>query len=95
MPSGHKHTEELKITQTGTHISAVTTLGDDCVPTGHESFNGTVTGNSGKVRSWLGTPGSQPILSYSDEDLKILDANRFTVSGTGNNLKVTRVTTPN
>lgn len=94
-PAGIKHTEGLQITQDGTHISAVKTLGDDCVPTGHESFNGTVTGNSGKVRSWLGAPGDQPILSASDEDLVILDANTFTVSGPGNNLKVTRVTTPN
>jgi hypothetical protein len=76
-------------------IAGVKTLGDACVPTGHESFNGTVTGNSGKVRSWLGTPGSQPVLSSSDEDLKMLDANTFTVSGQGNNLKVTRVTAPN
>ena len=94
-PAGIKHTERLQITQDGTHISAVKTLGDDCVPTGHESFNGTVTGNSGKVRSWLGSPGYQPILSPSEEDLAIRDANTFTVSGPGNNLTVTRVTTPN
>src|SRR6478609_6100023 len=62
-PAGTKHTERLQITQDGTHISAMKTLGDDCIQTGHESFSGTVTGNSGKVRSWLGAPGYQPILA--------------------------------
>lgn len=94
-PTGVKHTERLQITQDGTHISAVKTLGDNCIPTGHESFSGTVTGNSGKVQSWLGAPGYQPVLSSSDEDLVILDANTFKVSGTGNNLTATRVTNSN
>ena len=94
-PAGVKHTEQLQITQSGSHISAVKTLGDDCVKTGHESFVGTVSGNSGKVRSWLGAVGYDPILSTSDENLVIKDANTFTVSGVGNNLTVTRVTTSN
>jgi hypothetical protein len=92
-PGGTKHTERLQITQDGTHVSAVKTVGDDCIQTGHESFSGTVTGNSGKVRSWLGAPGHQPILASGDDNLVILDANTFTVHGPGNNLKVTRVTT--
>jgi hypothetical protein len=94
-PAGVKHTERLQITQTGTQISAVKTLGDDCVPTGHESFNGTVTGNSGKVRVWGAQPGSQPTLG-SSEDLVILDANTFKVSSAwAPTLHVTRVTTQN
>ncbi len=94
-PAGTKHTERLQITQDGTHISAVKTLGDDCVPTGHESFNGTVTGNSGKLRFWTGAPGYQPILGADDEDLVIRDANTFVMSGPAGNYKLTRATTPN
>ena len=93
-PQGVKHTEQVRITHDGTYISAVKLQGDECVGTGHESFNGTVTGNSGKVRSWIGAAGMQPILS-SEGDLKILDANTFTVNCPGNNIKLTRVTTPN
>ena len=97
-PAGVKHTERVQITQDGTHISAVKTLGDDCVPTGHESFTGTVTGNSGKVQYWGAQPGSQPTLSSSQDNLVILDANTFTASGTAiveTILRYTRVTTAN
>jgi hypothetical protein len=97
-PAGVKHTERLQITQNGTQISAVKTLGDNCVPTGHESFHGTVTGNSGKVQYWGGQPGSQPTLSSTQDNLVIVDANTFTVSGAAiveSILRYTRVTTAN
>jgi hypothetical protein len=94
-PGGTKHTERLLITQNGTQISAVKTAGDDCVPTGHESFRGTVTGNSGKVQFWTGLPGIQPILGADNESLVIQDANTFVMSGPAGNYKLTRATTPN
>jgi hypothetical protein len=92
-PGGTKHTEQLLITQNGAQISAVKTAGDDCVPTGHESFHGTVTGNSGKVAFWLGAPGYQPILTAANEDLTIQDANTVLMSGPGGNYKLTRIAT--
>lgn len=94
-PGGTKHTEQLQITQNGSQISAVKTAGDDCVPTGHESFRGTITGNSVKVAFWLGAPGYQPILSPANEDLVIQDANTFVMSGPGGNYQVTRIATSN
>ncbi len=99
-PAGVKHTERLRIAQDGTHISAVKTLGDDCVPTGHESFSGNVTGKVGSVRLWTATPGGQPTLGSADLELTIQDANTFTLTCpatlfSGCKYKVTRVTTPN
>jgi hypothetical protein len=100
-PVGVKHTERLRITQDSTRVSAVKTLGDDCVPTGHESFNGTVnvTGTFGTVRLWTAPPGGQPTL-VDNVNLVSQDANTFSLScpatlfSQGCNYKVTR-TTPN
>jgi len=96
-PANVKHTERVRITQEGAHISAVKTDGDDCVPTGHESFNGTVVGKSGTVRYWTATPGGQPTLGPADVNLTVQDANTFTLSCSPTlftrncNLKMTRV----
>jgi hypothetical protein len=84
-PGGTKHNEQLLITQNGSLISAVKTAGDDCVPTGHESFTGTVTGNSGMMRFWTGAPGVQPFLGAANEELVIQDANTFFLSGPAGN----------
>jgi hypothetical protein len=92
-PGGTKHTEQLQITQNGAQISAVKTAGDDCVPTGHESFNGTVIGNSGMMRFWTGAPGYQPVLGAANESLMIQDANTVVMSGPAGNYKLTRATT--
>jgi hypothetical protein len=94
-PGGTKHNEQLLITQNGSLISAVKTAGDDCVPTGHESFTGTVTGNSGMMRFWTGAPGVQPFLGAANEELVIQDANTFFLSGPAGNYTVTRATTSN
>jgi uncharacterized protein YgiM (DUF1202 family) len=94
-PGGTKHNEQLLITQNGSQISAVKTAGDDCVPTGHESFTGTVTGNSGMMRFWTGAPGVQPFLGAANEKLVIQDANTFVRSGPAGNYTVTRATTSN
>lgn len=99
-PAGIKHTERLQITQIETHISATKTLGDDCVPTGHESFSGTVGLTSGGVRLWVGTPGGQPSLG-PNANLKVLDANTFelicpaSVFNAGCAYKFTRASNPN
>lgn len=98
-PANVKHSERVRITQTGTHISAVKTVGDDCVPAGHESFNGIVSRTSGTVRYWTGLPGGRPSLGADNVNLEIRDANTFSLvcSPTlfaGNcNLKFSRVTT--
>jgi hypothetical protein len=98
-PAGIKHSERLRITQDGTRISAVKTAGDDCVPTGHESFSGTVVGTSGMVRLWTATPGGQPTLGADNVNLVIQDANTFsltcpaTLSASNCNIKLTRATT--
>jgi hypothetical protein len=93
-PGGTKHTEQLLISQTGSQISAVKTAGDDCVPTGHESFTGTLTGNPAMMRFWTGAPGFQPVLGAPDEKLVIQDANTFLLSGPAGNYTVTRATAP-
>lgn len=98
-PAGVKHTERVRITQDGTHISAVKTVGDDCVPAGHESFNGTVARTSGTVRYWTGLPGGQPTLGTANVNLTIQNANAFsltcpaTLFSANCNLKFTRSTT--
>lgn len=98
-PANVKHTERVRITQTGTHISAVKTVGDDCVPAEHESFNGTVSRTSGTVRYWTGLPGGQPTLGTDNVNLEIHDANTFslvcsaTLFTANCSLKFRRVTT--
>jgi hypothetical protein len=94
MSSGHK-------TYRTAAISAVKTVGDDCVPTGHESFSSTVVGTSGMVRLWTAPPGGPATLGADNVNLVSQDANTFSLScpatlfSRGCNYKVTRATTPN
>jgi hypothetical protein len=82
-PALVRHTETFRITQSGEHIAAVKTVGDKCVPAGHETFSGTMHGREGQVDIWLGAPGGTPAIALRNQKLTVSAPDRFTVSFNG------------
>ena len=78
------------------------TVGDDCVPTEHETFTGNVNPkrDHGMERFWTGLPGGQPTLAPDNAEFMAQDANTFTLAGPATlfakpiNQKFTRTTKP-
>jgi hypothetical protein len=85
-----RHTETVRITQTGEHLDAVKTVGDRCVTAGHQTFTGTVHGNGGRVDIWLGTPGGPPAIGLRNQRLSVQSPDRFTISFNGSPVTFTR-----
>ena len=69
--------------ETGSHIVATKTAGDDCVHTGHVSFLGTMSGKTGVVGFWTASEGGTPGLGQQTQPLQVENANRFTVEFPG------------
>jgi hypothetical protein len=82
-PSGIPHHETVSIVETGSHIVATKTAGDDCVHTGHVSFLGTMSGKTGVVGFWTASEGGTPGLGQPTQPLQVENANRFTVEFPG------------
>lgn len=78
--NGQEPDEEIRITAHASYIVAVKTRGDDCVPSGHRTWQGMMSGNaiSGEIFASNG-PRSLPILPYPIQ-LTVIDKNRINSS---------------
>jgi hypothetical protein len=89
-PAGVYHQEVVDVVQRGVHVVATKVVGDDCVSSGHRTFQGTVFGMHGRVDGWLGSPGLTPAIGVRDAPLTVIGPNRFTVTMAGESLVYTR-----
>lgn len=82
--------ETVRIVQTGSHIVATKTHGDDCVKSGHVSFQGDIHGKKGLVDYWLASLGGAPTLALFNQPLSVTNSDRFTVTFEGRTVVYTR-----
>ena len=73
---------------------ATKVIGDNCVGTGHRTFEGTVTGANGRVDGWVGAPGVAPAIGVRGAPLTVVGPNKFTVMLAGESVSYTRAPTP-
>ena len=80
-PAGVHHTEEIRVVQHGTSVVATKITGDQCVPAGHITFEGTLHGNSGAVSIYVSSPGASPTLRGGCTTLKVLTRTKMEETG--------------
>jgi hypothetical protein len=82
-PVGVRHTEIVDIDERGSQLTATKVVGDLCVPAGHVSFTGEVSGRSGLVAFWAAQLGGVPTLGPQTQQLHVISEGRFTVQFAG------------
>ncbi len=77
------HHETFDLVQSGSHVVATKTVGDQCIAAGHVTFTATVKGNSGTAQFYVATPGGRPTLGSPNQPLHIVSAQQFTIGFAG------------
>lgn len=77
---GTRYLELIAITQQGQQIVAQKVSGDPCVPAGYKTFQGVLTGNSGQLTCFGGTP-QRPASGSFPGTLRMITAESFEACG--------------
>ncbi len=89
-PAGVIHHEVIDIAQHGSRLTATKVVGDKCVGSGHRTFQGVLTGTTGRVDCWLGSIGVTATIAVRNAPLTVLTPNKFTVAFAGDTITYTR-----
>jgi hypothetical protein len=93
-PPGVLHAETFRIVQEDTHVVATKVVGDNCVPSGHDTFEGTVVDHAGTVDFWMGAEGGTPAIALRGAQLTVIDPSHFRVVVPGGDLTYVRTDEP-
>jgi hypothetical protein len=82
-PVGVRHLETVEIEQRGSQLTATKVIGDQCIPGGHVTFTGELSGDSGLVAFWAAQAGGVPMLGPRTQPLRVTGRNQFTAQFAG------------
>jgi hypothetical protein len=88
------HHELFDVLESGTTIVGVKVVGDDCVPAGRVSFQGTISSSAGKVDIYEAAPHGTPQITLRNQPLTIQGGNHFAIGQAGAALRFQRTSGP-